>query len=251
MHSSAKRRSAPKIGNLPSGRGVSTSWSWRQGGADGPLADPYHAPQRMDAFCAAPTTSAGTHFIDLHCFLCFRFLARQIMLLLFRMMAIATVPAWIAILAGPAVAQSFDDRWSIIPKAHSEPAPPQPDQTKKDEPPARPPIGQEPAPDTTTPSGTRSFNQVFSGKASFYSYTKGKTASGSPFKRDSLTAAHRSLPFGTRVRVTDLASNKSVVVRITDRGPWVRSRVLDLSLGVARILDMTDRGVVQVHAKVL
>ncbi|WP_338832254.1 septal ring lytic transglycosylase RlpA family protein [Bradyrhizobium sp. 27S5] len=208
-------------------------------------------PSMMRRSGAAPTASAGTHFIDLHCSLCFRFLARQIVLLLFRMMAIATVPAWIAIHAGPAVAQSFDDRWSIIPKAHAEPPPAEPDRTKKDEPQAQPPIGQEPAPDTTTRSGARSLNQVFSGKASFYSYSKGKTASGSPFQRDSLTAAHRSLPFGTRVRVTDLASNKSVVVRITDRGPWVRSRVLDLSLGAARSLGITDRGVVQVHAEVL
>ncbi|MFL5238354.1 MAG: RlpA-like double-psi beta-barrel domain-containing protein, partial [Rhizomicrobium sp.] len=53
-------------------------------------------------------------------------------------------------------------------------------------------------------SSTLTFNRVFSGKASFYSYPKGKTASGSPFNRDALTAAHRSLPFGTRVRVTDL-----------------------------------------------
>ena len=79
----------------------------------------------------------------------------------------------------------------------------------------------------------------------------GKTASGSSFNRDSLTAAHRNLPFGTRVRVTDLASSKSVVVRITDRGPWVRGRVLDLSLGAARSVGITDRGVAQVRAEVL
>jgi rare lipoprotein A len=66
-----------------------------------------------------------------------------------------------------------------------------------------------------------------------------------------LTAAHRNLPFGTRVRVTDLASSKSVVVRITDRGPWVRGRVLDLSLGAARSLGITGRGVAQVRADVL
>ena len=168
-----------------------------------------------------------------------------------RMIAIATVPAWIAIHANPAVAQSFDDRWSIIPKAHAEPAPEGPDQTKKDEPRAQPPIGQESTRDSTVRSGTQSLNRVFSGRASFYSYEKGKTASGSPFNRDSLTAAHRSLPFGTRVRVTDLTSSKSVVVRITDRGPRVGGRVLDLSLGAARSLGITDRGVVQVHAEVL
>lgn len=168
-----------------------------------------------------------------------------------RMLAIATIPVWIASHANPAVAQSFSDRWSIIPKAHAEPAPQGPDQTKNDEPQAQPPIGKDSTPDSTVGSGTRSFNRVFSGKASFYSYQKGKTASGSPFNRDSLTAAHRSLPFGTRVRVTDATSSKSVVVRITDRGPRIRGRVLDLSLGAARSLGITDRGVIQVRAEVL
>ena len=97
----------------------------------------------------------------------------------------------------------------------------------------------------------RSANWVFSGKTSFYSYSKGKTASGATFDRDAMIAAHRSLPFGTRVRVTDLATTKSVVVRIVDRGPWVRDRVLDLSLGAARTLGITDRGVAQVRVEVL
>ncbi|WP_244549595.1 septal ring lytic transglycosylase RlpA family protein [Bradyrhizobium erythrophlei] len=167
------------------------------------------------------------------------------------MIAIAIVPAWMAVQANPAIAQSFEDRWSIIPKAHAEPAPEVPDQAKKDEPQTQPSTGQESAPSATARSAARSFNHVFSGKASFYSYEKGKTASGSPFNRDSLTAAHRSLPFGTRVRVIDIVSRKSVVVRITDRGPFVRDRVLDLSLGAARSLGITERGVVQVHAEVL
>ena len=84
-----------------------------------------------------------------------------------------------------------------------------------------------------------------------YSYQTGKTASGSSFNRNLPTAAHRSLPFGTRVRVTDLATNRSVVVVINDRGPRVRDRVLDLSLGAARSLGITDRGVAQVRAEVL
>jgi len=66
-----------------------------------------------------------------------------------------------------------------------------------------------------------------------------------------LTAAHRNLPFGTKVRVTDLASSKSVVVRITDRGPWIRGRVLDLSLGAARNLGISEKGVTRVRAEVL
>ncbi|MCK1441512.1 septal ring lytic transglycosylase RlpA family protein [Bradyrhizobium sp. 2] len=76
-------------------------------------------------------------------------------------------------------------------------------------------------------------------------------ASGTTFDRDSLTAAHRNLPLGTHVRVTDPKSSKSVVVRITDRGPWIRSRVIDLSLAAARSLGFTNRGVAQVRAEVL
>jgi rare lipoprotein A len=65
------------------------------------------------------------------------------------------------------------------------------------------------------------------------------------------TAAYRSLPFGTRGRVTDLATNRSVEFVITDRGPRVRDRVLDLSLAAARRLGITDRGVPQVRVEVI
>ena len=168
--------------------------------------------------------------------------------------AIATVPVWIGIHVGPAAAQSFDERWSIIPKAHAEPAPEPPGRTNQDSQP-RPSIEAEPTlpsrPRSEHRSATPSFNKVFSGKASYYSYSSGKTASGSFFNRNLPTAAHRTLPFGSRVRVTDSATKKSIVVRITDRGPWVRGRVLDLSLAAARILGIADRGVVQVSAEVL
>lgn len=171
------------------------------------------------------------------------------MRLLIRIVAIATVPAWLGLYANSAAAQDFNDRWSIIPKAHAEPAPEAPDQTKLNSP-DRPQIGQQPT-QSEGRLGPRSSNRAFSGKASFYSYSKGKTASGATFDRDAMTAAHRSLPFGTRVRVIDLASTKSVIVRIVDRGPWIRDRVLDLSLGAARTLGITDRGVAQVRVEVL
>jgi rare lipoprotein A len=171
------------------------------------------------------------------------------MRLLFGIVAIATVPAWLGVHANSAAAQTFDDRWSIVPKAHAEPAPEAPDQTTQN--PLEQPPTAEPTRRPEDRSAPRSSNRAFSGKASYYSYSKGKTASGSSFNRDSLTAAHRNLPFGTRVRVTDLASSKSVVVRITDRGPWVRGRVLDLSLGAARGLGITERGVAQVRGEVL
>jgi|SRR5215471_832562 len=167
-----------------------------------------------------------------------------------RIVAIATVPVCMGIHVDPAAAQTFDERWSIIPKAHAEPAPEAPGYTEP-VPQTQPPIGGEPIRGLKHRSAARSFQRVFSGKASYYSYRTGKTASGSSFDRNLLTAAHRSLPFGARVRVTDLATSKSVVVRITDRGPMVRSRVLDLSLGAARSLGITDRGVAQVRAEVL
>jgi rare lipoprotein A len=171
------------------------------------------------------------------------------MRLLFGIVAIAMVPTWLGVHVNSAAAQTFDDRWSIIPKANAEPAPEALDQAKQN-PPEQTPTG-EPTRRSEDRSAPRSSTRGFSGKASYYSYPRGKTASGSSFNRDSLTAAHRNLPFGTRVRVIDLASSKSVVVRITDRGPWVRGRVLDLSLGAARSLGITDRGVAHVRAELL
>jgi rare lipoprotein A len=187
----------------------------------------------------------------------FLFVREAIMLL--RIVAIATLPAWILLHVTPAAAQTFDERWSIIPNAHAEPAPAPPPaepapatpEEKKPDTQAGPPIGGESAHSSEDHSAKRSSNRVFSGKASFYSYQTGKTASGSSFNRNLPTAAHRSLPFGTRVRVTDLATSRSVIVVITDRGPMVRGRFLDLSLGAARKLGITDRGVAQVRAEVL
>jgi rare lipoprotein A len=66
-----------------------------------------------------------------------------------------------------------------------------------------------------------------------------------------LTAAHRTLPFGTRLRVTDPASGRSVIVVVNDRGPFGRSRVIDLSISAAKALGMIDRGVILVRADVL
>jgi rare lipoprotein A len=92
---------------------------------------------------------------------------------------------------------------------------------------------------------------AFVGKASFYAYRGGKTASGERFKADGLTAAHRTLPFGTRLRVTDLKTQKSVEVVVTDRGPASRHLVLDLSLGAAKALGILSRGITQVRAEVV
>jgi rare lipoprotein A len=90
----------------------------------------------------------------------------------------------------------------------------------------------------------------FTGMASYYSEGS-RVADGGRFDPQRLTAAHRTLPFGTRLWVTDLISQRSIIVTINDRGPFVRNRVLDLSLGAARALGMTVRGVTRVKAVVM
>lgn len=91
------------------------------------------------------------------------------------------------------------------------------------------------------------------GIASFYGYdgSSNRTASGQRFNPEHMTAAHRSLPFGTRVRVTNTRNGRSVIVRINDRGPFIRGRVIDLSYGAARIIGMVGKGVAPVKIEVL
>jgi rare lipoprotein A len=69
-----------------------------------------------------------------------------------------------------------------------------------------------------------------------------KTASGQAFNQNAMTAAHKSLPFGTKVRVTDQRTGRAVVVTINDRGPFVRGRMIDLSKAAATKLGFRDRG---------
>jgi len=87
-----------------------------------------------------------------------------------------------------------------------------------------------------------------SGKASFYAnkFNGRKTASGEKFRNSKLTAAHKTLPFGTRVKVTNLKNGKSVKVKINDRGPFVAGRIIDLSKRAARKIDMYKEGVASV-----
>jgi len=90
--------------------------------------------------------------------------------------------------------------------------------------------------------------QEIEGHASWYGpgFAGRKTASGERFDPNALTAAHRTLPLGTKVRVTNLHNGRSVLVTITDRGPYIGRRVLDLSQGAARELRMVQRGVARV-----
>jgi peptidoglycan lytic transglycosylase len=88
------------------------------------------------------------------------------------------------------------------------------------------------------------------GKSPFYTHDSG-TASGEKFDPHELTAAHRTLPFGTRLRVTNLANGRSVTVRVNDRGPFVRGRTVDVSSSAAAALQMTERGVAKVKLDVV
>ena len=87
------------------------------------------------------------------------------------------------------------------------------------------------------------------GVASFYSDTE--TASGEKFDRNELTAAHPSLPFCTKLRVTDVSSGRFVTVRVNDRGPFVRGRVVDISPSAAEALGMVDKGLANVRLDVV
>jgi rare lipoprotein A len=87
------------------------------------------------------------------------------------------------------------------------------------------------------------------GKASYYAdkFVGRTTASGDTYDPDAMTAAHQTLPFGTRVRVVRLDTGASVVVRINDRGPFQEGRIIDLSKAAARELEMIRAGVVEVR----
>lgn len=92
---------------------------------------------------------------------------------------------------------------------------------------------------------------IFSGPAAYYSEDyKGRTASGADYDPNKFTCAHRTLPFGTRLRVTDRTSHRSVVVVVNDRGPFNKGRMIDLSLAAAKALRMTGRGVIAVTAMI-
>lgn len=89
------------------------------------------------------------------------------------------------------------------------------------------------------------------GKASYYSKraTGARTASGQRLHHDSLTCAHRYYPFGTMLKVTNLSNNKSIIVKVIDRGPFGRGRIIDLSWGAAKAIGMLSQGVASVKVE--
>ena len=113
--------------------------------------------------------------------------------------------------------------------------------------PARPPPPAAHAPATGETGWTQR------GRVSLYgaSFAGKTTASGERFDPDALTMAHRTLPFGTLVRVTNVENQRSVEVRVNDRGPFVAGRIADLSLAAARKLDMIADGVIDAIIEVM
>ena len=110
-----------------------------------------------------------------------------------------------------------------------------------------------PRPETHQPAMPSKLIEVVRGAASWYGpgFYGRTTANGERFRKGTLTAAHRTLPFGTKVRVTNLNNGRSVVVRINDRGPFKFHRVIDLAHGAASQLRMMQAGEVPVKLEIL
>lgn len=102
---------------------------------------------------------------------------------------------------------------------------------------------------SSTPTGEGGWRFLQQGKAAWYGpgFQGRRTASGERFNTYDLTAAHPTLPFGTRVRVTNLRNGRSVIVRINDRGPYVRGYVIDLSYAAARVIRMSGTTTVRLE----
>ena len=105
-----------------------------------------------------------------------------------------------------------------------------------------------------TPDGRNNWiGYTESGQASFYAdkFQNRKTASGEPYKHNLYTAAHKSVPFGTRIKVTNKSNGKSVIVKINDRGPFVKGRVIDLSKSAFSSIGSLSAGLINVKIEVV
>ncbi|MFC6646543.1 septal ring lytic transglycosylase RlpA family protein [Granulicella cerasi] len=141
--------------------------------------------------------------------------------------------------------------WSSgYPPKHRKPAPSSGDRASATPRPTAP-RPSAPAPDTSNLTLTGKPIMTETGMASWYgpSFHNRKAADGSTYDQNGLTAAHRTLPLGSLARVTNLATNESVIVRITDRGPFVRGRLMDLSEGAAKRIDLYRMGVAKVKVE--
>jgi rare lipoprotein A len=107
--------------------------------------------------------------------------------------------------------------------------------------------------DDSVTAPQQSFEAVGQGEASYYGaeLAGNRTASGERFDPHALTCAHRSLPLGTLLRVTNLSNGRSVLVRVNDRGPFTRGRILDMSIEAARNIDMVRTGKALVRLEIV
>jgi rare lipoprotein A len=102
-------------------------------------------------------------------------------------------------------------------------------------------------------TGLKSTDLTFSGMASYYGneFHGRKTANGERYDRTEFSAAHRTLPFGTMLKIRNTANDRTVIVRVNDRGPWKETRILDLSLAAAQELDLVKSGTASIVATVV
>jgi rare lipoprotein A len=110
-----------------------------------------------------------------------------------------------------------------------------------------------PAPAAVPEATLQRYEEIGRGVASYYGkeLAGNRTASGERFDPNGLTAAHRSLPLGTKLRITNLSNGEDVIVRVNDRGPFAKSRLIDLSFGAARDIGMVRTGTARVTVEIL
>lgn len=109
------------------------------------------------------------------------------------------------------------------------------------------------APEAAPEAAEDSYEPIGEGLASYYGHelAGNRTANGERFNPSGMTAAHRTLPMGSKLRVTNKSNGKSVIVRVNDRGPFVKSRILDVSLGAAKKIAMVRSGTARVRLELL
>lgn len=160
-----------------------------------------------------------------------------------RAAAVATAATGTCLVAGEAPAQERISSWRTT--THIEIAP----LRRQDLPLVTGSLPASPRAPRLAPSPLGAHHQL-DGLASYY-WQEQRTATGEPFDKMAMTAAHKTLPFGTRVRVTNVSNRRSVVVRINDRGPFTPGRVIDLSYAAAGALGMHDKGLAPVRVEVV
>ncbi|MCB2198191.1 septal ring lytic transglycosylase RlpA family protein [bacterium] len=125
--------------------------------------------------------------------------------------------------------------------------------TRGERPVRRPSTATTPGKPPTTQQDSFRKGQILYGEASFYGpgFHGNLTANGETYDQNAMTCAHKTLPFGTMLKVTYLDSRKSVIVRVNDRGPYKKGRIIDLSVEAARRIGMTEAGTGTVSAEII